>query len=125
MTLTQKEAPAAPPTPKRHGSRSAESNWYSSRVLQLIAALAVITAAFILLGWGDILLFIVMLVAIVMLHKAGHFVTAKRAGMKVTEYFVGFGRGSGPSAAARPSTASRPFPPAATCASPASPRPRR
>ena len=26
-----------------------------------------------------------------MLHELGHFVTAKRAGMKVTEYFVGFG----------------------------------
>ena len=42
-------------------------------------------------GKGDLLLFIVILVAIVMLHELGHFVTAKRAGMKVTEYFVGFG----------------------------------
>ena len=42
-------------------------------------------------GRGDLLLFIVILVAIVMLHELGHFVTAKRAGMKVTEYFVGFG----------------------------------
>ena len=43
------------------------------------------------MGWGDLLLFIVILVAIVMLHELGHFVTAKRAGMKVTQYFVGFG----------------------------------
>ena len=42
-------------------------------------------------GWGDLLLFIAILIAIVMLHELGHFVTAKRAGMKVTEYFVGFG----------------------------------
>src|SRR5204863_1315957 len=28
---------------------------------------------------------------IIMLHEAAHFVTAKRAGMKVTEFFVGFG----------------------------------
>lgn len=27
----------------------------------------------------------------IMLHEAGHFVTAKRAGMKVTEFFIGFG----------------------------------
>jgi membrane-associated protease RseP (regulator of RpoE activity) len=27
----------------------------------------------------------------IMLHELGHFVTAKRAGMKVTEFFVGFG----------------------------------
>ena len=32
-----------------------------------------------------------LLVVIVMLHELGHFVAAKRAGMKVTEYFVGFG----------------------------------
>ena len=44
-----------------------------------------------MLGWGDLLLFIAILVAIVMLHELGHFVTAKWAGMKVTEYFVGFG----------------------------------
>lgn len=31
------------------------------------------------------------LVAVVMLHEFGHFLTAKWAGMKVTEYFVGFG----------------------------------
>ncbi len=28
---------------------------------------------------------------IIMLHEAGHFVAAKRSGMKVTEFFVGFG----------------------------------
>jgi membrane-associated protease RseP (regulator of RpoE activity) len=37
------------------------------------------------------LVFIVILIAIVMLHELGHFATAKWAGMKVTEYFVGFG----------------------------------
>jgi membrane-associated protease RseP (regulator of RpoE activity) len=31
------------------------------------------------------------LVLMVMLHEAGHYITAKRAGMKVTEFFVGFG----------------------------------
>ena len=34
-----------------------------------------------------ILAFFVM----IMLHELGHFLTAKRAGMKVTEFFVGFG----------------------------------
>ena len=27
----------------------------------------------------------------VMLHEFGHYITAKRSGMKVTEFFVGFG----------------------------------
>ena len=53
--------------------------------------MASITALFILLGWGDLLLFIAILIVIVMLHELGHFATAKWAGMKVTEYFVGFG----------------------------------
>ncbi|HEX7521420.1 MAG TPA: site-2 protease family protein [Acidimicrobiia bacterium] len=34
---------------------------------------------------------IVGIVLVVMLHELGHFVTAKRAGMKVTEFFLGFG----------------------------------
>jgi hypothetical protein len=88
MTLTEKDAPADLSAPEPEAV--VESGNFS-RVLQLIAGIAVITAAFILLGWGDILLFIFILIVIVMLHELGHFITAKRAGMKVTEYFVGFG----------------------------------
>jgi membrane-associated protease RseP (regulator of RpoE activity) len=41
-----------------------------------------------LLGW---VIFVVALLFSVMLHETGHFVTAKKFGMKVTQYFVGFG----------------------------------
>lgn len=41
-----------------------------------------------LLGWA---IFIVALLFSVMLHETGHFATAKKFGMKVTQYFVGFG----------------------------------
>ena len=41
-----------------------------------------------LIGW---VIFIVALLISVMLHETGHFVLAKRFGMKVTRYFVGFG----------------------------------
>src|SRR3984957_3212890 len=41
-----------------------------------------------LIGW---VIFIVALLFSVMLHETGHFVTAKRFGMKCTRYFVGFG----------------------------------
>jgi membrane-associated protease RseP (regulator of RpoE activity) len=88
MTLTEKEAPAADASPEPD-SPPEEAN--PSRVIQLVIALVLITAAFIALGWGYLLLFIAILFAIVMLHEFGHFITAKRAGMKVTEYFVGFG----------------------------------
>jgi membrane-associated protease RseP (regulator of RpoE activity) len=39
-------------------------------------------------GW---LIFLVALLVSVMLHETGHFVAAKRFGMKCTRYFVGFG----------------------------------
>jgi membrane-associated protease RseP (regulator of RpoE activity) len=41
-----------------------------------------------LIGW---VIFIVALLFSVMLHETGHFVMAKKFGMKVTQYFVGFG----------------------------------
>src|SRR5271170_754164 len=41
-----------------------------------------------LIGWA---IFIVALLVSVMLHETGHFLVAKRFGMKVTRYFVGFG----------------------------------
>jgi membrane-associated protease RseP (regulator of RpoE activity) len=41
-----------------------------------------------LLGW---LIFLFALLFSVMLHESGHFVTAKRFGMKATKYFLGFG----------------------------------
>src|ERR1700733_8780632 len=41
-----------------------------------------------LIGWA---IFIVALLVSIMLHETGHFVLAKKFGMKVTRYFVGFG----------------------------------
>ena len=41
-----------------------------------------------LIGW---VIFLVALLFSVMLHESGHFVTAKKFGMKATRYFVGFG----------------------------------
>lgn len=39
-----------------------------------------------------ILAFIVALLASVMIHELGHYLTAKKFGMKVTEFFLGFGQ---------------------------------
>jgi membrane-associated protease RseP (regulator of RpoE activity) len=41
-------------------------------------------------GWS-LLVMIAALVVMIFLHELGHYVTAKRAGMKVTEFFIGFG----------------------------------
>ena len=40
---------------------------------------------------AGILAFVVALLVSVMIHEAGHFVTARRFGMKATHFFVGFG----------------------------------
>jgi len=96
MTLIAKEPStasvdlAAPPEQMGPPTPAAESG-NSGQVWRLLLALALITAVFLLAGLGDILLFIVIIVVIVMLHELGHFATAKWSGMKVTEYFVGFG----------------------------------
>ena len=41
-----------------------------------------------LLGW---IIFIVAIFSSIMLHESGHFITAKKFGMKATQFFVGFG----------------------------------
>jgi membrane-associated protease RseP (regulator of RpoE activity) len=42
-------------------------------------------------GARDALAIIVGIILMVMLHEAGHFIAARRAGMKASEFFVGFG----------------------------------
>ncbi len=39
-----------------------------------------------------ILAFAIALLVSVMIHEAGHYLTAKKFGMKVTEFFLGFGQ---------------------------------
>jgi len=44
------------------------------------------------MGLLGVLAFIVALLFSVMVHEFGHYITAKRYGMRVTEFFLGFGR---------------------------------
>ncbi len=60
----------------------------AAAVVAVIAALIVLAARS---GALPAVAFVVALVAAVMLHEAGHFFTAKWSGMKVTEFFFGFG----------------------------------
>jgi membrane-associated protease RseP (regulator of RpoE activity) len=39
-----------------------------------------------------VVIFVVALLFSIMLHEAGHFLTAKKFGMKVTQFFIGFGQ---------------------------------
>jgi membrane-associated protease RseP (regulator of RpoE activity) len=60
-----------------------------------LARLGLIVAAGILAavatGVTKTLLVVLAIILMIVLHEFGHFVTAKAAGMKVTEFFVGFG----------------------------------
>jgi membrane-associated protease RseP (regulator of RpoE activity) len=96
MTLIAKEPGAAPraaadPPDSGVPTSPPDEKASSGQIWQLVIALVLIIGIFVVAGLGDLLVFIALLFAIVMLHELGHFVTAKWSGMKVTEYFVGFG----------------------------------
>jgi membrane-associated protease RseP (regulator of RpoE activity) len=57
----------------------------------LIVLLGLVVLAILRPSTIDTLAIIFGIIALVMLHEAGHYFTAKRAGMKVTEFFLGFG----------------------------------
>src|SRR5437764_11267289 len=57
--------------------------------LALIVAAAIIASA--ATGVTKTVAVIAAIIVMIMLHELGHFATAKWAGMKVTEYFLGFG----------------------------------
>jgi membrane-associated protease RseP (regulator of RpoE activity) len=58
--------------------------------LRLVLLAALLVLAGIGGGWS-LLTMIAALIVMVTLHELGHFLTAKWAGMKVTEFFIGFG----------------------------------
>jgi membrane-associated protease RseP (regulator of RpoE activity) len=77
-----------------NGSRGLLAGLMRARVAILV--IAVIAAVLILDGRHltfllGILIFIVALVISVMLHEFGHFITAKKFHMRVTQFFLGFG----------------------------------
>src|SRR5436305_9248080 len=61
------------------------------RLIRLGYFVAIVLVLAIVTGFSPFLGVIFAIFAIVMLHEFGHFVTAKWAGMKVSEYFFGFG----------------------------------
>jgi membrane-associated protease RseP (regulator of RpoE activity) len=59
--------------------------------VRLIVAVALIVTFAAIFHGLAVLLVVAALVLMVMLHEFGHFITAKASGMKVTEFFFGFG----------------------------------
>jgi membrane-associated protease RseP (regulator of RpoE activity) len=58
---------------------------------ELVVIVAAIVAFTVLTGTTDIAIIVACIVVIVMVHEFGHLLAAKHGGMKVTEYFLGFG----------------------------------
>ncbi len=71
-------APGEPPGPARNSRL---------RVALLLAG----TVLFAVWASWSVLLLVLALVVVIFLHELGHYLTAKWAGMKVTEFFIGFG----------------------------------
>ncbi|HEX6597668.1 MAG TPA: site-2 protease family protein, partial [Acidimicrobiales bacterium] len=83
---SEQPQPAAPAEPTDRPEANSPT-----RALIMLALLGGITIFAIVSGSFPALLFVLALMASVMIHEAGHFVTAKWTGMKVTEFFLGFG----------------------------------
>ncbi len=74
-----------------HGLRALRQPWTWFVIAVIVAALLFVGRqhlAFIL----GVAIFVVALLVSVMLHELGHFLTAKKFGMRVTQFFVGFGQ---------------------------------
>ena len=60
-------------------------------LVRLFVGLAVATVLTVSFGVAATVLIVVAFLVMIMLHELGHYLTAKWAGMKVTEFFLGFG----------------------------------
>jgi membrane-associated protease RseP (regulator of RpoE activity) len=84
MTDTERRpAPSGPPS-------APEPPVYETGGLRLTLLIAAVAAAGLAFGW-PVLVVILGIVVMIFLHELGHYVTAKWAGMKATEFFIGFG----------------------------------
>jgi membrane-associated protease RseP (regulator of RpoE activity) len=62
----------------------------SELIRMAVAVIAVVVLGY-AAGYGETVLLVLALIACIVAHEFGHFIAAKSAGVKVTEFFVGFG----------------------------------
>src|SRR4051812_49731194 len=60
------------------------------RRISLLVLIALVGMLALAGGW-PLLVVVVAIVFMIFLHELGHFITARLSGMKVTEFFLGFG----------------------------------
>jgi membrane-associated protease RseP (regulator of RpoE activity) len=78
---------AAPPPPGAAPTGRASA----LALLRLVGSIGAIIAVGYLAGVGETVLLVGALLLCIVAHEFGHYITAKAGGMKVTEFFVGFG----------------------------------
>lgn len=91
--MTDVLPPPPPLSPTRTGPfaappSSTERGWGNHVGLMVLLALAAALA--LTRGWAS-LFFVLAILLMIFLHELGHYLTAKWAGMKVTQFFIGFG----------------------------------
>ncbi|HEX2042425.1 MAG TPA: M50 family metallopeptidase [Acidimicrobiales bacterium] len=89
MTQTHETPPADPPATGHTETAHRDEGW--RKLVPLLAAVALAFVLSVTTGSLPVFVFVVAVVAMIMIHEAGHFLTAKWSGMKVTEFFLGFG----------------------------------
>ena len=89
--MTQIETPPAAPAPEPQARREWSPEEQRQAFIRLIVIVVAGVLAAVVTGVTKTVLVVFALILMIMLHELGHFMTAKWAGMKVTEYFLGFG----------------------------------
>ena len=87
--MTDPHAPLATPAPSRRPPTTPEEQ--RAALVRLLVIVGAGIAAAVVTGVTKVVLVVAAIIVMIMLHELGHFLTAKWAGMKVTEYFLGFG----------------------------------
>lgn len=81
LAVAEPTVPDPPPSPRAQ-------RWALARLVLVLALGVTLALIFHVVGTVAV---VAAIVAMIVLHEAGHFVMAKLGGMKVTEFFVGFG----------------------------------
>jgi membrane-associated protease RseP (regulator of RpoE activity) len=89
--MTTPVSPTSDATPSDQSVHGMDPKEQRAALVRLALIVAAAIIAGVALGIGTVLLVILALIVMIMLHELGHFATAKWGGMKVTEYFLGFG----------------------------------
>jgi len=93
MTHTDRQHEAGPPgapTPPPPPAPGRDPAAYETGGLRLALLIGAMALVMLLWGWSALII-VLGIVLMIFLHELGHYLTAKWSGMKVTEFFIGFG----------------------------------